>query len=500
MAENAERTFRVAVVGMGTECSTFTPQVATDDDFRVTRGPELAERYPFLDHWRFPEHPGVEFVPLFQARAMPGGSIAPDTFERLVGELIDRLAAAHAETAVDAVYLDLHGAMNVQGRLDAEADLARRVRAVVDEGRQRPVLVAASMDLHGQVSRDLAELVDVPSCYRTAPHIDYLETRRRVMSDLARYLEDGVRPVRAWVRVPVLLPGEMTSTRLEPASSIYATLADEHHPDGVTDTSLWVGYAWADEPRSAAAVVAHGTDEDVVVAEARRVARAWFDARDAFVFCAPAAKPDDAIERALTSTARPFFVSDSGDNPTAGGSNDVAWFLGRLLVHPQLASGEKTAIWASCVDEAAVRACVEAGVGGSVDLRVGGQFGGSDPVRLAGEVVSITPNDHSGPIAVVRAGGVHAILTTRREAFHFVRQLTALGLDPATVDVTVVKIGYLEPDLYDAAADHVLALTPGGVDQDLLRLDYCQVVRPIHPLDRFDADNLPDLTPLLLRS
>ncbi len=47
----------------------------------------------------------------------------------------------------------------------------------------------------------------------------------------------------------------------------------------------------------------------------------------------------------------------------------------------------------------------------------------------------------------------------------------------------VVKIGYPEP--YEAAAGWLMALTPGGVDQDLLRLGHRHLQRPMIP---FDAD------------
>ena len=66
-----------------------------------------------------------------------------------------------------------------------------------------------------------------------------------------------------------------------------------------------------------------------------------------------------------------------------------------------------------------------------------------------------------------------------------------------SADIIVVKAGYLEPDLYAAAADWLLALTPGGVDQDLLRLDYRRLTRPLFPFDPGMAD--PDLTPRLIR-
>lgn len=60
------------------------------------------------------------------------------------------------------------------------------------------------------------------------------------------------------------------------------------------------------------------------------------------------------------------------------------------------------------------------------------------------------------------------------------------------MDVVVVKIGYLEPELYDMAADWMLALTPGGVDQDLGRLGHSRIQRPMWPFDRtFEQE--PDL-------
>ncbi|HZC27682.1 MAG TPA: M81 family metallopeptidase [Actinopolymorphaceae bacterium] len=485
-------TYRIGIAGMSTESSTFAAHRTSLPDFRVGRGEELADRYPFLSGWRLADHPDVEFVPLLQASALPGGQVLPETYDTLEAELLQRLRTALDDGPLHGFYLDIHGALAVEGRLDAEAGLAARIRALVGAD----CMLSASMDLHGQVSRDLAGTVELLTAYRTAPHLDYVETRERAVRNLVHCLTSGMRPVRAWVRVPVLLPGEKTSTRVEPARSIYASIEDTERLDGVLDASLWVGYAWADEPRSAATVFVSGTDRSVVEAEASRLARAWWDARDAFEFCAPAGPADWCIAQAFESDQRPFFVSDSGDNPTAGGSNDVAWFLGQLLATPALASGERTAIWASCVAPEAVETCQATGVGGRVDVSVGGVFGGGDPVPLSGEVTHLEPSDRvGGAIAVVRSGGVAAVLTSRRRPYHRVADLEVLGLDPAAYDLTAVKIGYLQPDLYRAARGWVLALTPGGVDQDLARLDYRHVVRPMHPLDPDLAD--PDLTPVV---
>src|SRR5205823_13714823 len=118
---------------------------------------------------------------------------------------------------------------------------------------------------------------------------------------------------RAWVRVPVLLPGERACTRDEPARSIFGGLAASDGVGGIFDASVWIGYAWADEPRCGAAVLVTGTDDDAIVARARSLAHAYWDARMAFEFSVPAGNADWCIATALASGARPFFVSDSGD-------------------------------------------------------------------------------------------------------------------------------------------------------------------------------------------
>ena len=60
----------------------------------------------------------------------------------------------------------------------------------------------------------------------------------------------------------------------------------------------------------------------------------------------------------------------------------------------------------------------------------------------------------------------------------------------------MVKIGYLEPDLYDMAADWMLMLTPGGVDQDLLRLGHHRLTP--RPTRSTSSRAEPPLTPTLL--
>ncbi len=451
----------------------------------MVRGDDLLARYDGLSR-------DVEWISLVHARALPGGAVARDFYDSVKAELLERLRAV---LPVDGVFLDIHGAMSVVGMADAEGDLARAVRDTIGI----EPLVSAAMDPHGNMSRNLIGALDLATSHRMSPHEDAPLTRARALANLLRCLREGVRPLKAWVRIPVLLAGERASTRDEPARGIYGSLAGIEARPGILDAAVWIGYAWADEPRCGAAVVVTGIDADVIVREARSLAERYWNARADFTFSVPAGDADWCIATGLAATARPYFISDSGDNPTAGGAGDVAYMLERLLAHPDIAAGRATVIWASVVDPAAVARCVAGGEGAAVDLAVGGAFGSQHrKVTLRGKVGHILRGDPvGGDIAVVASGGVRAILTTRRKPYHFVRDLQAVGLDPDRHDLTVVKIGYLVPDLFAAAKGWVLALTPGGVDQDLVRLGHRHLERPIYPLDPHMA--APDLTPELVR-
>ncbi len=98
--------------------------------------------------------------------------------------------------------------------------------------------------------------------------------------------------------------------------------------------------------------------------------------------------------------------------------------------------------------------------------------------------MTLFPDDPvGGDLAVLRISGVDTIITSRRKPYHFVRDLVTLGLDPAAHHVTAVKIGYLVPDLRQAAQHALLALTPGAVNQDIPSLTYTRAPRPVFPLD-----------------
>ncbi|MFF4047235.1 M81 family metallopeptidase [Streptomyces chartreusis] len=480
----------VAIAGLGIESSTFSPARTEAPAFHPLRGQDVLTRYPFLAPGE-PLREAADWRGALVGKALPGGAVTAAAYTELSTELIDRLRDLGP---LDGLWFDIHGAMTVEGLDDAEADLLTRIREVIGPD----TLVSTSMDLHGNVSRPLVHHSDLITCYRMAPHEDAMETKERAARNLVDLLAGGApRPVKAWVPVPVLLAGEQTSTRIEPARSVYAAVAEVAAADGVTDAAVWVGYAWADEPRNRAAVVVTGPDEAAVAAGAERLARGFWDARHDFAFVAPTGTLDDCLDEALDAGAwRPYFISDTGDNPTAGGAGDVTWGLRHVLARPEFKDpAGPVVVYASLPGPSAVDAAVRAGVGATVTVTAGAEVDDrhAGPLTMTGVVHSVRHGDRDAETeAVLRVGSVHVILTRLRKPYHLERDFTELELDPRAADVVIVKIGYLEPELFAMAADWKMALTPGGVDQDLVRLGHRRIHRPMFPFDPAMPD--PDLT------
>lgn len=501
----------IAIAGLAIETSTFSPLRTTQpSQFHPYRGSDIADKkYAAWLGEGTPLRAAADWRGALIGHALPGGVVTRPVFDSLTAEICVRLfeicEAGRAQgRAVEGLWFDIHGAMVVEGLKDAEAVLLRRIRTVVGPD----VLVSASMDLHGNVSRELCHGVDLITGYRTAPHVDTDETKVRACWNLLHMIrgrrEQGhrgkwKRPVKAWIPIPVLLPGEQTSTRVQPAKKLYEMVPQVEAMEGVIDASVWVGYAWADEERCRAVTVVTGWDKSAVKSGAERLAKLFWDVHEEFTFVAPVGSYKECIDSALRikKECRPFYISDSGDNPTAGGSGDVTWGLTKLLEREEFRDEKgPVVIYASLPGPDAVKVALQAGVGATVTVTAGAEVDDlhSGPLELTGCVHAIKQGDPWAHTEVVlQVGSVYAILTEFRKPYHHEKDFTDLDLRPRDgADIVIVKIGYLEPELYDMAKGWMMALTPGSVDQDLERLGHKKISRPMWPFDKV-FESQPDL-------
>jgi microcystin degradation protein MlrC len=461
---------RIAIAGLLHETNTFSTLPTTYDDFRAERGETLLQT-PF---WRGQRAQHTLF-PLVLGHAAPSGLVTEDAFRRFLAEI---LAGMRASLPLDGVLLHLHGAMEVEHLGDGETAILAAVRDLIGP----EPLIAVTLDLHANLAPEVVAASDIVTAYRTAPHRDVEQTRERGARLLFDCLARGERPVSAMVKLPLLVAGEAAVTEAEPARSLYARLPEFDARPGILASSILIGCAWTDSPFTRVSTVVSGVDASAVGSAAGELAAEVWQARDRFVIDSPTASIDDAIRMAYGSPLRPVFISDSGDNPTAGAAGDVPVFLARLVE-----LGARDALVAGVAAPRAVEACRLAGVDARVSVEIGGELDrvSGYPYRVEVTVKRLAPAAEGiAARALVSIGGVDVVLQSDRMPFTELRHFSALGIDPADYKIVVVKLGYLFPELRDYALAHIMALSPGFGDQRLDRLPYHRLRRPIYPLDR----------------
>jgi microcystin degradation protein MlrC len=467
-AQAAPPDLRIAYGGIGIECSTYSRLRTRMDEFTILREAELRSdvRFQFLQRYSVP------FMPTLVATAVPGGPIERRTYETIKAEFLERLQAL---LPLHGLYLPMHGAMFVDGMQDAEADWYQAARRVVGPA----CLLSASYDLHGNISQRIIDTIDMLSAFRTAPHIDREETMLRATEMLLRCLREKIRPTLLWVPIPVLLPGERTSTEWEPGKRLWAQLPALNRQPGILDVSLLVGYVWADEPRSTASAVVTGTAPDNQSRIALSLAQQYWDARSEFQFGTETCTVDECVQRAIAAKTQPVILADSGDNPTGGGNGDQATVLEALLRHKV-----QNVVFAGIADRPATEACYRAGVGARIPLSIGGTLDpeSSRPVKVEAVVkFLLAEKNPARREAVVEINGITLVLAAYRRPYHDISDFTRFGLDPKSFKIIVVKSGYLSPELAPIANPSLMALSDGAINQDIVHLPANQYRKPSYP-------------------
>ncbi len=471
--------YNIFAGGIHIESSTFTPYRSGEKDFFITKGDALLKRYPWVDEYQN----RVNLIPIMHARALPGGIVKRGFYDQYLKDFMAELDLALQQNKLDGFFLDIHGAMSLEGSFDAEGDFIRALRDKIGPD----VPVCGSMDLHGNVSQTLFDLSTVLTCYRTAPHLDALETRERNLINLLAVLDgrkQGKKITKAMVSVPILLPGEQTSTEVEPGKSLYARIPKLLKQDGVLDASIWMGFPWADQPRSRATVCAYGFHQDNTIACARELANTFWGYKDDFDFVGPVASLKEGLQKALESKEKPYFLSDTGDNPGAGGDDDTVVVLKEIL--SLSAEKYKKIALVSIKDEETVQALKSKEIGDYANVKLGGKINKAlgCPVNAIMQIINRYWDARAGESLVLKKDNLSLVVTSNRYQFATEESFRAAGMGSyQDYDVVIVKIGYLEPDLRRAAKGWTMLLTPGSVNQDLKSLDFKNLTRPLYPFD-----------------
>ena len=485
---------RIAIAEFKQETNSFVPfttTVATFEEQYLYRGDEMLTEFGKA-RLEIPgaldaiHEAGAVPVPLLATMAMASGTVERKSFDILMGEIEARLTAAGS---VDGVFLALHGAMIIEDEPDAEAEIVRRVRALLAAGTPMTV----SLDLHGHITAAMLQPDVAYIGYREFPHIDMYETGYRAARLLMDWTRGKVKPVMALSKRHMVFSPDSARTTAPPLADIVAEGRAMEARGEVLHVSLFPVQPWIDTPDLGFAALVCGENREAAQQAADRLAKMAWDRRAEFE---PQVTPLEEIIRAGLTSPGLTVASDSGDAPSGGAAADSTAVLTALL-HAGADRAERISICTICDAEAAAQAA-RAGVGKTVTLRVGHKRSGlGDPLTVTGKVKVISDgsyvlegpggNGMTGEMGLTVVLAIGSIRLNLRSIPHFEWDLGihhSVGLDPAGAALVFVRSpAHFRASYTPIAARIFLADTPGPTCVNMRRIPFTRVTRPFYPLD-----------------
>jgi microcystin degradation protein MlrC len=493
---------RVAILGFSIECNKFAP-VATKAHFTARTYLEgeaiLAEARTAAPRM-LAETPGFvaamdasgSWMPVGIALAMtePNGPVEHSFFVELLATIERRLRVA---LPVDAVYICSHGAAVTTEEDDPDGLLSERVRQIV--GAQVPI--AATLDLHANVSERMVRALDAFIGYRTNPHLDMRERGAEAAAAIREMLA-GLRPQAAFIRLPIVPP---TVTMLT-ASGPYAEMIDlgqrRMNPE-ILNVSVMGGFAYADTADNGLAVVVTARrDRRAAENLAREIAELGWANRARFYPRLTAR--DEAVDKALAAgrdrSLPALCFADVADNPGGGGRGNTIFLLRALYE-----AGVESALLGVFYDPSLAAEAHRYGLHYRFDARFNREettkF--SEPWIAPARIAALSDGNcvgrrgiyggmqlDLGPCAALQIGGVTVVVVSHRVQCADPVFFEMMGLDIARARSVVVKSrGHFRGgfDEFFGPGQIVEVDLPGLTSPMLNRFDWKRLPRPVIPLD-----------------
>jgi microcystin degradation protein MlrC len=401
--------------------------------------------------------------------AQPAGRTLRSVYEDYRSQLIEDLVAA---SPVDAVQLYLHGAMVAQDYDDCEGDIISAVRKIV--GAKVPIGV--ELDLHCHYTELMQSSADIIICYKEYPHTDSLDRLRELYQLTLQQVAGKIAPVTAMFDCRML---GMWNTTVEPMKSFVSAMQAHEGKDGVLSVSLGHGFPLGDVAETGARLWVV-TDNDPAKAEAlaQQLGKQFWDMRfDALQLPTPL---PEAIAKIRAHEDGLIVMADVGDNPGGGAMGDSNFVL-QALLDAGIGDFAIGCYW----DVGAVALCRSAGVGATLDLRIGGKCGpmSGTPIDLRVSVRAIVENHTQfglnarypmGCGVWVQAdNGIDIVLVTQRGQVLAPEAFEGLGIQLSDKKLVVVKSAQHFFATFGAiAAETIYVGAPGSTAKDFKAIPY----------------------------
>ncbi len=487
---------RILLAEIMHESNTFNRIATTRADFATRywlEGEEIpceledtnTEIWGFLEAGR---RLGWDITHPFAASASPSGPMAAADWETVKSKICAPLATG---AEFDAIILVLHGAMVTQSADDADGELLKAVRNACGPD----ALVAATLDMHANVSERMVRNTDLFMTYRTYPHVDQFERAQHLARLVERCLADGIKPESAFLRRPQMDAADHGRTSPPgPMNALLGRVEEIEEDKDILCANLQIGFPWSDVDHQGPSVIVSGLDRETCSARAEELADLLWESRNDTQL--DFARPEEAMEKARAGTPRdkPLILADFADNPAGGAYGDSP-----NLRRAMLDAGLENAAFATISDPLSIQRAVSFGEGETIKLTIGGKGAPeiTPPLEVTGKILLLSDGAFTcegpmwqgvrfsmGPTAVLQMEGIEVILSSVPTAVMDLQVFRSVGIEPSEKTTLALKSRNHFRAAYEPLARETLLVDAGGIaSMRLSELPYQKIPRPIWPLD-----------------
>ena len=466
--EREKNSMKIIVASFQCESNSKAKLHPQKHDFEYFKGEDIFKKLAVKETF---EENGFEVVPSIYAVALPSATVEKDVYDFYADQILETVKA-NPDAA--GVYIFFHGSMEVESIGSGELYLLKQIRKIVS----KDCLIALSLDAHANITDELCSYANIISGFKTVPHIDQVQTQLRSANALVYCLKNGVKPYAYMERVPFLLKNDTLQTAYEPLKSLIEETVELEKTEEIFTANLFLGHCWIDAPNTSASTVVCATSEQSAKAVAKDLANKLWATRNSYKFLCEAELPEECIKRAIEGKEKRIFITDSGDNTTAGAEGDTTGILRLFLAKNPT---KKTCV-AGITDYDIVNECWTKKDGESVFVQA---FGKTGAIKAHGDILGWT-KEIIGRSLTISFGNVDAVFTEYRSAFIEKGNFDTANVDLLSYGIVVVKLGYLFTELKPYADRELFALSDGASCVELARLNLQKIIRPMYPLDEFE--------------
>jgi len=476
---------RVAIAGFLHETNTFSTVKTTYNDFvmadswpKMLYGDDIIKgmrdkAIPIAGFIAEAMHSEAELLPLIWCFASPSGTVAQPAFEQIKNEIVQGLKGLED---VEAIYLDLHGAMVSEGLEDTEGNLLTSIRQYFPN---TPIVI--NVDFHANISKKMVELTDQIIGYRTYPHVDMYQVGQQAYRALQDIREAQKPPFKAFKKLPYLVPMTAQSTLSEPCLSLFQRIAEYEHAQDVS-ISVTLGFPLADVREVGPAIIVYAATQKKALLGLNEWVQYFLEQEK--VFQSIFFSATKAVE--IANNARvmdKIILVDTQDNSGCGASSDTTGLLKAMLDQ----SLSQSILGLLCDPESALLAH-QAGIGKKVSLSLGAKVftDGCDPIEGKFTVLQLSNGKFTatgpfyynmkmdlGLMALLEINGVHVVISSRKVQAADQEMFLHLGVDFTDYRVIALKSSvHYQAHFNDITKRHIIVESPGFNIADIKKLTY----------------------------